>query len=179
MLVSLLASVALLAREPDEAIVTAPETGALETAAALSSDTDDAMRQAAPHAMTTDEQIARWLAARAPAAAPWRDQVAFADDREPHASFTASVGTDGYSDFGAAVSLPVGETGRLDLSWRKTENGYAGYGYGRGWEDPALDDAGYAFPGYRPGAAAEFEWRAARPDGPPRRAGDLLPRPAT
>jgi hypothetical protein len=71
-----------------------------------------------------------------------------------------------------AVSLPLGENGRLDLSYRQVENGYpyGGYGHGHGPDRLYFDDSGYAFPGYQPAdAAAVFENRVMRPGGPPRR----------
>ena len=33
-------------------------------------------------------------------------------------------GAGGYRDYAAAVSLPIGESGRLDISVRQVENGY-------------------------------------------------------
>src|SRR5690606_10233312 len=92
------------------------------------------------------------------------------------------VGTGGYRSYGAAVSMPLGETGTLNLSFRQVENGfgYGGYGYGHdgygyGRRDlslgrPWINDSGYAFPGYQtPEDALRFEQRVARPGGPPQR----------
>lgn len=166
MWVSLIATAALLAAgDPDEAMATAPETPVtLDVAAAPAAPSvEGAAQEAAPHGLTTDQQIERWLESRDPAATPFAGEAAMIDDREPHGEFSVSVGTGGYRDYGAAVSLPLGETGRLDLSYRQVENGYYGYG----WGDPWFDDSGYVFPGRQAGAAAAFEWRAARPEGPP------------
>ena len=179
MLITLMAAAAVLGSDPQGAMATAPATPVtLDVADAPSAPSvEGAAQEAAPHGLTTDQQIDRWLASRAPAATPWTDGV-LADDREMHSEFSVTVGTGGYRDYGAAVSLPVGEDGRLDVSFRQVENGYYGYGPG-GWGDPRLDDAGYAFPGYRPGAATVHERRVMRPEGPPRRwttAGQ--PRPA-
>jgi hypothetical protein len=75
------------------------------------------------------------------------------------------VGTGGYRDYGAVVTGPIGENGQFSLSYRQVENGY---GYRYGIADPYFDDSGYAFPGrYQPGAAAEYESRLMRPEGPP------------
>lgn len=169
MLITLMAAAAVLSSDPDGAMTTAPETPvSLDVAAAPAAPSvEGAAQEAAPHGLSTDEQIERWLASRSPAAGPWPEEAA-GDDREPHGEFSVTVGTEGYRDYGAAVSLPIGEDGRLDVSFRQVENGYYGYSYGA-WGDPRLDDAGYAFPGYRPGAATAYERRVMRPDGPPRR----------
>src|SRR5690606_30006232 len=108
---------------------------------------------ARPHGLTTDEQIARWLAARSADSAPADESPAWRDDRKMHGEFNVGFGTGGYRDYGAAVSLPIGDSGRLDVSVRQVENGYPygyGYGYGRGHGygyEPGFDDTGYAFPG--------------------------------
>ncbi|HYD27291.1 hypothetical protein [Brevundimonas sp.] len=123
-----------------------------------------------PHGLDTDEQIARWLSARAPVETRSGDSEFWRDDREPHGEVSVGFGTGGYRDYGAAVSLPIGENGRLDISIRQVENGFPyryGRGYGYGYE-PYFDDGDYVFAGApREGAAAEYEDRVARPDGPP------------
>ena len=173
MLIVMLIAASLGASDPDGVVATAPAT-TVDLGASVgptgSSVTGAAQAAAAPHGLSTDEQISRWLAARAPSEGqsfPEAD-LAMEDDREMHGEFSVSVGTGGYRDYGAAVSLPLGEKGRLDLRVRQTENGYpyyGRYGYDRHW----LDDGGYAFPGQsRPGAAVEFESRLGRPDGPTR-----------
>ena len=169
MLITLLAAAAVLGSDPQGAMATAPETPVTLDVAAVpeAPSVDGAAQDAAPHGLSTDQQIERWLASRAPAATPWIEG-GMADDREMHSQFSVTVGSEGYRDYGAAVSLPIGEDGRLDVSFRQVENGYYGYRYGD-WDDPRLDDAGYAFPGYRPGAATAWERRVMRPDGPPRR----------
>ncbi len=169
MLITLMAAAAVLGSDPEGAMATAPATPVtLDVAAAPAAPSvEGAAQEAAPHGLTTDQQIDRWLASRAPAADAWATGEV-ADDREVHGEFSVTVGTEGYRDYGAAASLPVGEHGRLDVSFRQVENGYYGYRYGD-WGDPRLDDAGYAFPGYRPGAATAYERRVMRPDGPPRR----------
>jgi hypothetical protein len=143
MLLASLLTVAVLA-DPDGVVSTAP-AGALDLASAAAAPVPVAApsptaQDAAPHGMTTEEQIQRWIAARergqsfeeAVAAAP-------ADDRQMHGMVEAGIGTGGYRSYGAAVSLPVGENGRLDLAYREGRNepwswvGYPGaYGPGYG-----------------------------------------------
>lgn len=179
MTVSVLLMIAALGMgEPDGVVATAPATSVdLDaTIQPLAPSTDGATQSAVPHGLSTDEQIDRWIAGRSADDKPYAETSggaldAFEDDRKPHGEVSVSIGTGGYRDYAAAVSLPVGENGRLDISYRHVENGYGyrGYGYGHGYGGPYFDDSGYAFPGYRPGAAAEFEWRAQRPGGPPQR----------
>jgi hypothetical protein len=173
--------------EPDGVVTTAPATTVdLEaTVQPTASAVEGAAQAAVPHGLSTDEQIDRWIAARSPANTPFADGEAraeAADDRKMHGEVTVAVGTGDYREYGAAVSLPIGETGRLDLSYREIHKGYGlgRYGYGHGYGDPYyLDDGGYAFPGYQPGAATEFEWRARRPGGPPRSRPLIEPRRQT
>ena len=159
--------------DQDSVVATAPATSvALDATAGPVAPAVGAAQSTAPHGLSTDQQIAQWLAARAPAAASPGDSPAWRDDREPHGEVSVGFGTGGYRDYAAAVSLPIGENGRLDLSVRQVENGYPyGYGYGRGYGyDRYFDDSGYVFPGYEPaGAALDYERRLARPDGPPSR----------
>lgn len=163
--------------DQDGVVATAPATVvALDATAVPVAPAVGAAAQAVePHGLDTDQQIARWLAARAPVEAgavnagsgeptPWRD------DRRPHGEVSVGIGTGGYRDYAAAVSLPLGESGRLDISVQQVENGYPyGYGHGRGYGvNPYFDDMGYAFPGRRsPGAAARSEDWLARPEGTP------------
>jgi hypothetical protein len=181
MLVSLLMATALFASDQDGVVATAPATPVDLTATLrpVAPTVEGATQAATPHGLTTDQQIERWLSDRDPAAVPYADgRPSMSDDREMHGEFSASVGTGGYRDYGAAVSLPIGDNGRLDISIRQVENapyGY-GYGYGYGFEGPAYYEAGHAFPGREyPGQAAEFEARAMRPGGPPKPWTDLYP----
>lgn len=170
---ALILTAALLASDPDGVVATAPATTVdLEASIQpVAASTEGATQDAVPHGLTTDEQIDRWIAARSTADKPWAEAAnAAADDRKMHGEFSVTVGTGGYRDYGAAVSLPVGEHGRLDLSYRQVENGYPYGRYGSGYDNPYFDDSGYAFPGYQPeGAAAGYESRLMRPGGPPRR----------
>lgn len=167
--------------EQDGVVATAPATpmvldGAADPVAAPVVGASQALQ---PHGLSTDEQIARWLAARSVEASPPDESPIWRDDRQVHGEFTVGFGTGGYRDYGAAVSLPLGESGRLDLSVRQVENGYPyGYRYGAGYE-PWFDDSGYAFPGQpEPGAAWEYERRLSRPEGPPDRRPQVRPQQA-
>ena len=165
----LILAAALLASDPEGVVVTAPATTVdLEASAQpVAASTAGATQDAVPHGLSTDQQIDRWIAGRSTADKPWGEAAReVADDRKPHGEVSFGIGTGGYRDYGVAVSLPLGEHGRLDLSYRQVENGYPLGGYDSGY----YDDSGYAFPGYQPeGAAAEFESRLMRPGGPPRR----------
>lgn len=172
LITALLMAGVLTAGDPDGVVATAPATsvdlGA--TSQPVAPSVEGAAQAGVPHNLTTDEQIDRWIASRSAEERPYdRPRGQAPDDGLPHGEFSVSVGTGGYRDYGAAVSLPIGENGRLDLSYRQIENGYpyGGYGYGYGYGGAAFDDSGYVFPGYRPGAAAQFEARVMRPDGPP------------
>ena len=168
---AVLMTAALLAADPDGIVVTAPATTVDLNAVVqpLAASTEGAAQDAVPHGLSTDQQIDRWIAARSTADKPWAGaDLEPVDDRQPHGEVSVGIGTGGYRHYGAAVSLPVGEHGRLDLSYRQVENGFS-YGYGRSYDPLYFDDSGYAFPGYRPGAAAEYESRVMRPGGPPQR----------
>jgi hypothetical protein len=164
----LILAAALLASDPEGVVVTAPATTVdLEASAQpVAASTAGATQDAVPHGLSTDQQIDRWIAGRSTADKPWGEAAReVADDRKPHGEVSFGIGTGGYRDYGVAVSLPLGEHGRLDLSYRQVENGYPLGGYASGY----YDDSGYAFPGYQPNGAAEFESRVMRPNGPPRR----------
>ncbi|MDP1913372.1 hypothetical protein [Brevundimonas sp.] len=170
---ALMIAAALLASDPDGVVVTAPATTVdlNATVQPLAPSTEGATQDAVPHGLSTDQQIGRWIAARSTADKPWAEAANEpADDRKMHGEVSFGIGTGGYRDYGAAVSLPIGENGRLDISYRQVENGYpyGGYGYGRGYDDLYFNDSGYAFPGYQPDAAAAYESRLMRPNGPPR-----------
>jgi len=155
----------------DGVVTTAPATGViLDGAAAPVAPAVGADPQSAtPHGLSTDQQIAQWLAARSPDPGSEADSSPWRDDRKPHGEISVGVGTGGYRDYAAAVSLPIGEGGRLDISIRQSENDLFRhrYGYGPGY-DPYFADSGYVFPGQAaPGAAIDYERRLARPEGPP------------
>ena len=155
----------------DGVVATAPATPVDLTATTqpLAPSTAGAAQAAVPHGLTTNEQIDRWLAARAPADTPWVEaEEGPSDDRKVHGLVSLGVGTGGFRDYGAAVSLPLGESGRLDITYRQVENGYGygygygGYGYGGGYEPIFRDDGAYAFSESRTGLPA-FEARSRRP----------------
>ena len=166
--------------EPDGVISTAPATtvslDATARAPTAPSVQGAAQQASEAHGLTTDEQIDRWIAARSPDDKPYSsDALRLTDDRKMHSEVDVGFGTGGYRSYGAAVSLPIGENGRLNLSYRQVENGYGyggyggygygGYGLGRGY----FNDSGYAFPGRQSVEdAIRFEDRVARPGGPPR-----------
>lgn len=166
--------------EPDGVISTAPATtvslDATARAPTAPSAQGAAQQASEAHGLTTDEQIDRWIAARSPDDKPYSsDALRLTDDRKMHSEVDVGFGTGGYRSYGAAVSLPIGENGRLNLSYRQVENGYGyggyggygygGYGLGRGY----FNDSGYAFPGRQSVEdAIRFEDRVARPGGPPR-----------
>jgi opacity protein-like surface antigen len=174
---ALMMAAALVAGDPDGVVATAPATTVDLTAVTrpVAPSAEHAAQQAAePHNLTTDQQIDRWLESRDPAATPYSGQRAErpVDDRKMHGEFTAGIGTGGYTDYGMAVSLPIGENGRLALSYRQTQNGLYGYGYRFGdyglGGNPYYNDMGYSFSGRPdPNKALDYEYRLARPDGAP------------
>lgn len=191
MIAAALAVTPAVGDEPDGVISTAPETTVSLDASATAPTTptvQGAAQQASQaHGLTTDEQIDRWIAARSPDEKPYsRDSMRLSDDRKMHSEVDVGIGTGGYRSYGAAVSLPIGENGRLNLSYRQVENGYGyggyggygygGYGLGRGY----FDDSGYAFPGRQSAEdAIRFEDRVGRPGGPPRQRLLVQPQLAT
>lgn len=141
MIALLLAAGLMTASDPDGVIATANRGDPLPLATEAvvqSASPSTTVQSATAHGLTTDEQIARWLdsAAQAPAAYSLTDEPEA--DRRVHGMVTAGIGTHGYRDFGAAVSLPLGESGRLDLQVRQTEGAYRGRSYDPGgfFDDP-------------------------------------------
>jgi len=190
--VSLLATVTLLAGgDPDGVVATAPTTSVQLDATDMpeAASPAAAVQAAAPHGLTTDQQIARWIDERSPETLPFADQARTGpvDDRQMHSQVSVGVGTGGYRDYGVAVSLPLGETGRLNLSYRQVENGYPVYGYGNGYGygyaprfgygDPYSSGMGYALPGKRMDGGAEIGTREPRSTIPPWRQPDFSARP--
>jgi len=144
MMIELTAAAMMLANMDPEGVVTTAPRGndavLTASAATLAGSTSDAspsttVQSAAPHGLSTDEQIARWIgertaetSSRAPAD-PWAES----EPRKMHGEFSVGMGTGGYQDYSAAVSLPVGETGTLNLMVSQTKNSPWGYGYGSPW----------------------------------------------
>ena len=136
LIAGLLAGMALATSgtDPDGVVATAP-TNAPTLAQAMNAAPQAAVaaptaQDAQPHGMTTEQQIQSWIADRTPGAsfdegpAPGPQ-----DDRPMHGMVEAGIGTGGYRSYGAAVSMPVGENGRLDLAYREARNQPWGYGY--------------------------------------------------
>ncbi len=132
-----LAGMALMApgTDPDGVVATAP-ANAPTLAQALTAAPQAAVaaptaQDAQPHGMTTEQQIQNWLSNRKPGAS-FEEALAPGpqDDRQMHGMVEAGIGTGGYRSYGAAVSMPVGENGRLDLAYREGRNEPWGYGYG-------------------------------------------------
>ena len=156
LITALLTALALAATpsEPDGVVTTAPATSVIldGAVAPVAPPVGETPQSAAPHGLNTDQQIAQWLAARAAEPADHDESPVWRDDRQPHGEVSVGFGTGGYRDYAAAVSLPIGESGRLDISVRQVENGYP-YQSGDGY-DPYCAAGGYAFPGHAsPGKA--------------------------
>jgi len=162
--------------DPDTVVATAPETSVDLNVSTqpLAPSVTGVAQAAVPHGLSTDEQIDRWIESRAAGeTAPWPDAGPESlDDRKMHGEVSVGIGTGGYRDYGVAMSLPLGESGRIDLQYRQTENGYpyGGYGYGGyGYGEPYFGDR-HAFPARRrSGAALDFESRLTSSGGPSRR----------
>ena len=152
MMIELAAAAMLLANMDPEGVVTTAPRGeqAIPTASAalLAESTSDAspsttVQSAAPHGLSTDAQISRWIGERTASASPapidpWAE--AEAGPRKMHGQFSVGMGTGGYRDYAASVSMPLGENGTLNLSVSQTKNSPWGYGYGSPW--------GYPYSGY-------------------------------
>jgi hypothetical protein len=158
MLITVLLAVATLSGpDPDGVVVTAPATPVvLDAVAAPEAGSPQAAARAQSRdarALTTDEQIDQWLAGRDPDRSAWADEdMGPLDDRKMHGQVSAGVGTGGYRQYGAAVSLPIGDSGRLDLSYQQVENAPWRYRYGD-HEDRAgrFDDHGWSGATFRTG----------------------------
>ncbi len=144
------------ARDPDAVVTTAPRDAAGAVLVGAVAPTSDARPDAAaqaqaltPHDLTTDEQIDRWLSARSPESQPFAGDQGPVDDRQMHGFVSGAIGTHDFNSVSVGVSLPVGETGRVDLTYSRTENGYGYPGYGYGYPGPGIDYPGYAY-GSRP-----------------------------
>lgn len=165
-MIILMASVAVLAlsapdpQDPEETIRTATVPGvSAETVAAEGEAAAEAAANAPtliveqdrePHGLTTDQQISRWLA-DAPAVPSGTgaaydgpiDGIAWDSERRVRSEFSVGIGTEGYRQYGASVSVPLGERGHLELHYSEVRNGYPaygsyGYGYDPDWMDPVI-----------------------------------------
>ncbi len=139
MLSSVLVAMAALAISDPEGVVTTAPVGAAGSVlvgaeAPVAPEVPSVSTQEiTPHGLSTDEQIDRWISQRAEASSAYDDDDAgpwlARDDRKMHGEVSAAIGTGDFSAYSASVSLPFGETGRLNLSYSQSKNGY-GYGYG-------------------------------------------------
>lgn len=182
LITALLMTGALMGGDPDGVVSTAPAT-AVDLGVTTMPDApsvEGAVQAQAAHNLTTDEQIDRWLASRSTEDRPYARAVGEAlDDGKPHGEVSVGFGTGGYRDYGVTMTMPIGENGRVSLSYRQVENGYpygygyypSGYGYGYdggfgygGYGLGRFDDGYVSSNGRRSGAAAEFDTRRTRPD---------------
>ncbi len=137
-----LAVASLSIADQDGAVATAP-AGQQAVTAALASGAaapvvqqEPSAGQAMPHGLTTAQQVERWVSADRPRSQDelWLD-APVENERRMHGEVWGGVGTGGYRDIGGAVSLPLGESGRLDLRFQRTEGEglwapYPGFAYG-------------------------------------------------
>ena len=151
MLISaLMMAAALTGSDPDGVVATAPTTPVTLDAAAAqpeSASPEGVARSRTQTGLTTDQQINSWIAARDPNETPYsRGGVEAIDDGQMHGVVEAGLGTGGYQSFAAAVSMPLGESGRLDISVSRSRNDYR-----RGDYNPSrFDYGGYVFPDAAP-----------------------------
>lgn len=106
----------------------------------------------APRPMTTEEQIAHWLATSPARTERALDDDLWPEDRAPrrvHSQASVSVGTGGYSSAYVATQIPLGDKGWLGLSYAQTDHG-DNSGYGWGYGGYGADYAPYSYNG--PGA---------------------------
>lgn len=187
MLVSLVAAVALSGAsasdmfDPEAVVTTAPRAGqyvALDAVAPVADEVPAVSTQTiTPHGLTTAEQIDNWVGQRDTSAKPFSDDAPLdiwgqRDDRKMHGEVSASIGTGDYTAWSGTVSMPIGETGRIDLSYSQSKNSPYGYGYGypgygpdailygpgyRGAYDPFFQGSGIVYPGSRTGFGFRYE----------------------
>lgn len=138
MLIELIAAMILTGADPDGVVATAPRgpqsVPAADAAMPVPAASPTPSVQT-PHGLTTDQQISRWIGEGRAEASPPADPWVEAEERRMHGEFSVGVGTGGYRDYAAAVSMPLGENGVLNLSVRQSENAPWGYGYGYGYGD--------------------------------------------
>lgn len=137
-MISLTAAILLLSTvDQDGVINTAPRQSAdlpLASASTIEAATPSTTvgSAAAPHGLSTSEQISQWVgqgrAERASSDRPWDDGFETAGPRKPRSEFSVSMGTGGYRDYSAAVELPLGESGTLNLAVRQSKNDPYAYG---------------------------------------------------
>lgn len=143
-----------LVSDPDGVVTTAPR-GADAVVVGAVAPVADAVPDAtliAPTAqsLTTAQQIDRWISTRTTSDEPFGQDIGPVDDRKMHGFVSGAIGTGDFSAVSTGVSLPIGDSGRLDLTYSQSKNGYGyGYnGYGYGYPGRGYGDYGYAGPGY-------------------------------
>ncbi|MFC5371381.1 hypothetical protein ACFPIF_02380 [Brevundimonas faecalis] len=142
MMIELVAVATLMTgMDPEGVVTTAPRgdqavlsaTADMAAATVTNASPSTTVQSAAPHGLTTDQQIARWIGARTAetASAPqaWADPWEEPEPRKVHGMVSAGFGTGGYRDYAATVSMPLGESGMLNLSISQTKNAPWSYGY--------------------------------------------------
>lgn len=126
MVVSLMVLALAAGNDPQGVIATArPVAPPVPVEAVAPSDAvgpQTTVASATPHNLTTDQQIARWVSRRQPGEPVFDEGFRPSDDRKMHGEVRAGIGTGGYRDVGVWMSLPIGQIGRLDISYDKTEN---------------------------------------------------------
>lgn len=168
MLISLTSAMLLLSAVDQEGVISTAPRGRVDLPVAASGPIEVASPSttvgsaATPHGLSTSEQISNWIgqgrSERSGSDRPWEGPIEDAGPRKPHGEVSVGFGTGGYRDYGAAVQLPIGESGTLSLAVRQSKNdpyayypydypydlggGYGGYrGYGSpfsGWREPGL-----------------------------------------
>lgn len=120
----MMTAIALLAvmgvGEPDGLVRTAPETGVsaavMDAAAAPVAAPQE---PAAPHGLTTEQQIDRWIAGRA--APEGVDAATAPPERRISGYVEAGIGSGGSSSYGGGVAVPLGERGFAEFHYRRSE----------------------------------------------------------
>lgn len=132
----------------DEVIATAQSKATIQALSATPAQVAAPAVTAPARPMTTQEQIAAFIAANPHPEIEDGPRGLLPADRDEngkrkvHGSVSASVGTGGYRSFSASALFPVGETATVGVAVSKTKFGKNG-----GWYDPYYDGIGYG-PGY-------------------------------
>lgn len=132
----------------DEVIATAQSKATIQALSATPAQVAAPAVTAPARPMTTQEQIAAFIAANPHPEIEDSPRGLLPADRDEngkrkvHGSVSASVGTGGYRSFSASALFPVGETATVGVAVSKTKFGKNG-----GWYDPYYDGIGYG-PGY-------------------------------
>lgn len=186
MLIALALAAAVVSDDPDGVVTTARQGDGAVLIGAEAPTTEarpDAAQAAAvtPHNLTTREQIDRWVSARSTDSRPFAEDAGPVDDRQMHGFVDASIGTNDYSAVAVGVSLPIGERGRLDMTYSESKNAYGwpGHGYASGYpSDYGYGAAGYGYrsqpfasPYVLPGRSRSFSMRYSWDDGARRERG--------